>query len=109
MNTKAYLQVLALMMIVMLVLASSALAASLSGGGGSLPWDSHIADLRSSIKNVIGPALIVIGIVMTFGAVMLSGEMSDFGRRGPALLAGGAGIVGADAILNMFSSGGLLP
>ena len=108
MKTKSYLQVLAVMMIVMIVLASSALAASLPGGG-SLPWDSPIADLRSSIKNVIGPALIVIGIVMTFGAVMLSGEMSDFGRRGPALLAGGAGIVGADAILNMFSSGGLLP
>ena len=88
--------------------ASSALAAGV-GSGGRLPWDSPLGSLRTSMQNVVGPALVVIGIIMTFGAVMFSGEISEFGRRGPALVGGGAGIIGASAILNMFSSGGLLP
>lgn len=88
-------------------IASHALAATT--GGGSLPWDGPLTTLRSSMQGTVGPALVVIGIVMTFGAVMLSGEISEFGRRGPALIGGGAGVIGATAILDMFSSGGLLP
>ena len=98
---------LALVLLIWCV-ATTALAAGI-GGGGSLPWDSPLGSLRTSMQNVVGPALVVIGIVMTFGAVMYSGEISEFGRRGPALIGGGAGVMGATAILDMFSAGGLLP
>ena len=88
--------------------ASTALASSIGISGGRLPWDSPMGQLRTSMQNVVGPALVVIGIVMTFGAVMYSGEIAEFGRRGPALIGGGAGIIGASAILDMFSSGAVL-
>lgn len=104
-NYVPLLQVFAILLI--WFIASNALAGT-AGGGAGLPWDQGIGSLRSSVKTVIGPALVIIGIVLTFGSVLLGGEIQEFGRRGPALIAGGAGVVGADTILSMFAGGGLL-
>jgi len=95
-------------MVVLLVWCAASHALAGTSAGGGLPWDSGIQSLRGSVKTVIGPALVVIGIVMTFGSVLLGGEIQEFGRRGPALIAGGGGVIGADAILGMFAGGGLL-
>ncbi|MDB4990526.1 MAG: hypothetical protein JWN04_5704 [Myxococcaceae bacterium] len=104
-----YVQLLVLLVV---WLAASHVLASTVGvggvGGGALPWDSGIGSLRGSVKNTIGPALVIIGIVLTFGSVLLGGEIQEFGRRGPALIAGGAGVIGADSIMSMFGAGGLL-
>jgi len=103
-----YVPLLQVLVILLVWFAASSALAGGAGGGGGLPWDSGIASLRASVKTVIGPALVIIGIVLTFGSVLLGGEIQEFGRRGPALIAGGAGVVGADTILSMFSGGGLL-
>lgn len=103
-------------------LASTALAGGVGGGGGftaglgglgvggrgSMPWDQGVGTFRASIKNVVCPAMIFAGICIAAWEMFQEGEMKGWGKRGMISVLAGCMGLGADALLETLSSGGLV-
>lgn len=112
MNHHFWIQCLVLLSV--WALASTALAGGVGGGGllgggaGGMPWDQNVTSFRTSIRTVLCPAMIFIGIVMAGWEMFQEGEVKSLGRRGfVVMIAGGMGL-GADVLITRMTSGGLV-
>ena len=81
---------------VMLVAPSLAHASST---GGSLPWETPLQTLETSIKGPVAYGLALLGIVASGGMLIFGGEISEFTRRIMYIVLVAAVILGAASLM----------
>jgi type IV secretion system protein VirB2 len=94
---------------VLLMVCSTEAAAST--GGGSLPWETPLQTISTSITGPVAYAISLIGIVVAGAMLIWGGEINEFARRVIMLVMVISLIVFASNILStLFSvSGAVLP
>jgi type IV secretory pathway VirB2 component (pilin) len=63
------------------VLAFLATDAAASTGGGSLPWETPLQTIATSITGPVAYAISLIGIVVAGAMLVWGGEINEFARR----------------------------
>lgn len=72
------------------------------GNGGGLPYESWLAQLRSSVTGPVAFALSVIGIVVAGGTLIFGGDLNGFFRTMIFIVLVMALLVGAQNIMSSF-------
>jgi type IV secretion system protein VirB2 len=91
---------------VMLVAPSLAHASST---GGSLPWETPLQTLETSIKGPVAYGLALLGIVASGGMLIFGGEISEFTRRIMYIVLVAAVILGAASLMTtLFTTAALV-
>ncbi|MES3021690.1 MAG: conjugal transfer system pilin TrbC [Pseudomonadota bacterium] len=72
------------------------------GTGGSLPYESWLSNLRSSVTGPVAFALSIIGIVVAGGVLIFGGDLNGFFRTLIFLTLVMALIVGAQNVMSTF-------
>jgi type IV secretion system protein VirB2 len=65
----------------LLVLAFPATDAAASTGGSSLPWESPLQTIATSMTGPVAYAISLIGIVVAGAMLVWGGEINEFARR----------------------------
>jgi type IV secretion system protein VirB2 len=101
-----------------LVISSAALAAVLllapslahaTTTGGSLPWETPLQTLETSIKGPVAYGLALLGIVASGGMLIFGGEISEFTRRIMYIVLVAAVILGAASLMTtLFTTAALV-
>jgi type IV secretion system protein VirB2 len=91
---------LALLLAVLFLTPDSAHAAV--GAGGGLPYESWLANLRSSVTGPVAFALSIIGIVIAGGVLIFGGDLNGFFRTLIFIVLVMALLVGAQNIMSNF-------
>jgi type IV secretion system protein TrbC len=63
------------------ILAFLASQAAASTGGGSLPWETPLQTIATSITGPVAYAISLIGIVVAGAMLVWGGEINEFARR----------------------------
>ena len=86
-------------------------AAASTGGGGSLPWETPLQTIATSITGPVAYAISLIGIVVAGAMLVWGGEINEFARRMIMLVLVISLIVFATQVLStLFNvSGAVLP
>jgi type IV secretion system protein TrbC len=94
-----------------LLLSLGSAEALASTGGGSLPWETPLQTISTSITGPVAYAISLIGIVVAGAMLIWGGEINEFARRVIMLVMVISLIVFASNILStLFSvSGAVLP
>lgn len=97
-----------LVAVTVLVLFAPGLAHA-STSGGSLPWETPLQTLETSIKGPVAYGLALLGIVASGGMLIFGGEISEFTRRIMYVVLVGAVILGAASLLTtLFTTAALV-
>lgn len=97
-----------LIAVAVLVLFAPGLAHA-STSGGSLPWETPLQTLETSIKGPVAYGLALLGIVASGGMLIFGGEISEFTRRIMYVVLVGAVILGAASLLTtLFTTAALV-
>ena len=72
------------------------------GTGGSLPYESWLTSLRSSVTGPVAFSLSIIGIVVAGGVLILGGDLNGFFRTMIFLVLVMAFLVGAQNVMSTF-------
>lgn len=97
-----------LVAVTVLVLFAPGLAHA-STSGGSLPWETPLQTLETSIKGPVAYGLALLGIVASGGMLIFGGEISEFTRRIMYIVLVGAVILGAASLLTtLFTTAALV-
>jgi len=101
-----------------LVISSAALAAVIllapslahaTTTGGSLPWETPLQTLETSIKGPVAYGLALLGIVASGGMLIFGGEISEFTRRIMYIVLVAAVILGAASLMTtLFATAALV-
>lgn len=91
---------MALLMALFLIAPQHAFASE--GTGGALPYESWLANLRSSVTGPVAFALSIIGIVVAGGVLIFGGDLNGFFRTLIFLVLVMALLVGAQNIMTSF-------
>lgn len=91
---------LLLMLAVLTVAPQHAFASE--GTGGSLPYESWLTNLRSSVTGPVAFALSIIGIVVAGGVLIFGGDLNGFFRTLIFLVLVMALLVGAQNVMSTF-------
>lgn len=91
---------LVLLLAVLFLAPDSAHAAV--GAGGGLPYESWLANLRSSVTGPVAFALSIIGIVIAGGVLIFGGDLNGFFRTLIFIVLVMALLVGAQNIMSNF-------
>lgn len=92
-----------------LVLIAPGLAHASTSSGGSLPWETPLQTLETSIKGPVAYGLALLGIVASGGMLIFGGEISEFTRRIMYIVLVGAVILGAASLLTtLFTTAALV-
>ena len=93
----------------LVLLITPGLAHAATSSGGSLPWETPLQTLETSIKGPVAYGLALLGIVASGGMLIFGGEISEFTRRIMYIVLVGAVILGAASLLTtLFTTAALV-
>ena len=93
---------LALALFAALLLAMSPQAHASAGTGGSLPYETWLTQLQSSVTGPVAFALSIIGIVIAGGILIFGGDLNGFFRTLIFIVLVMALLVGAQNMMSTF-------
>jgi len=96
----SFFGIFVLLIAVVMLMPHTALASE--GTGGSLPYESWLTNLRTSVTGPVAFALSMIGIVVAGGVLIFGGELNAFFRTLIFLVLVMALLVGANNIMGTF-------
>jgi type IV secretory pathway VirB2 component (pilin) len=77
--------------------------------GSSLPWETPLTTIETSIKGPVAYGLALLGIVASGGMLIFGGEISEFTRRLMYIVLVAALILGAASLMTtLFSTAALV-
>lgn len=93
---------LGVMVLVTLLIFAPHPAIAAEGTGGSLPYESWLTNLRTSVTGPVAFALSIIGIVIAGGVLIFGGDLNGFFRSLIFLVLVMALLIGAQNMMSTF-------
>lgn len=93
---------LGVMIVLALIVVAPHHAMAAEGTGGSLPYESWLTNLRTSVTGPVAFALSIIGIVIAGGVLIFGGDLNGFFRSLIFLVLVMALLIGAQNMMSSF-------